>query len=415
MMKTLALSFGLFVAGVEAKATAKPEYGHAAHKSKHALLAAGDGPIKGKSAAGQHILKHAIPLDHNGNPRKKRSLNQEINISYMADYDLKFIGCYSISTWSMGELGQYDADGEDDYLVRVRQGRVAQFRLCPSDVCEDEVDRGCKEGYGDYAIDLTTFLEAYIVDMANSQEWMCEYYMEKKCNCNGDDQWDDGYNGGNNCYYQCFMENDMQYCLGDGDGNNNNNGNGDFDLEEYIICAESAYGNNNNNNGNYDNIEYIGPYCDEQGGDVYLGSFTDMYCSIATGSKTNYAYGGALPYSKESGQAIVSRDCNPFGQPADDDRYSQYQVKEDFELLYMSAAKCETDMTHNYVSETGCGYMEGLQHVSEDGIIRPGIRPNIITTAFIGLFFTSSVLLGSYVYYLRNKILSGAKVNLAYQ
>ena len=257
-------------------------------------------------------------------------------------------------------------------------------------------------GYGDYAIDLTTFLEAYIVDMANLQEWMCEYYMEKKCNCNGDDQWDDGYNGGNNCYYQCFMENDMQYCLGDGDGNNNNNGNGDFDLEEYIICAESAYGNNNNNNGNYDNIEYIGPYCDEQGGDVYLGSFTDMYCSIATGSKTNYAYGGALPYSKESGQAIVSRDCNPFGQPADDDRYSNYQVKEDFELLYMSAAKCETDMTHNYVSETGCGYMEGLQHVSEDGIIRPGIRPNIITTAFIGLFFTSSVLLGSYVYYLRN-------------
>ena len=31
-------------------------------------------------------------------------------------------------------------------------------------------------GYGDYAIDLTTFLEAYIVDMANLQEWMCEYY-----------------------------------------------------------------------------------------------------------------------------------------------------------------------------------------------------------------------------------------------
>ena len=300
-----------------------------------------------------------------------------------------------------------------------------------------------------HAINLTTFLEAYIQDMANNQEWICEYYMEKKCNCNDDDAWGDGYNGGNNCYYQCFMENDMQYCLGDGDGNNNNNGNGDFDLEEYIICAESAYGNNNNNNGNYDNIEYIGPYCNEQGGDVYLGSFTDMYCSIATGSKTNYAYGGALPYSKESGQAIVSRDCNPFGQPADDDRYSQYQVKEDFELLYMSAAKCETDMTHNYVSETGCGYMEGLQHVSEDGIIRPGIRPNIITTAFIGLFFTSSVLLGSYVYYLRNsectstrschcrdvafnqhflcmthlfplfpspaEILSGAKVNLAYQ
>ena len=106
---------------MEAKATAKPEYGHDAHKSKHALLAAGDGPIKGKLAAGQHILKHTIPLDHIGNPRKKHSLNQEINILYMADYNLKFIGCfsisaYSISTWSMGELVQYDADGEDDGL-----------------------------------------------------------------------------------------------------------------------------------------------------------------------------------------------------------------------------------------------------------------------------------------------------------
>ena len=64
-------------------------------------------------------MKYAIPLDHNGNPRKKRNQNQEINISHTADYDLKFIGFYSISMWSMGELGQYGADGEDDYLVRV--------------------------------------------------------------------------------------------------------------------------------------------------------------------------------------------------------------------------------------------------------------------------------------------------------
>eukprot|EP00588_Corethron_pennatum_P032683 CAMPEP_0194346968 /NCGR_PEP_ID=MMETSP0171-20130528/105725_1 /TAXON_ID=218684 /ORGANISM="Corethron pennatum, Strain L29A3" /LENGTH=46 /DNA_ID= /DNA_START= /DNA_END= /DNA_ORIENTATION= len=45
MMKTLALSFGLFVAGAEAKAIAKPKYDYAAHKSKYAILAAGDSPI----------------------------------------------------------------------------------------------------------------------------------------------------------------------------------------------------------------------------------------------------------------------------------------------------------------------------------------------------------------------------------
>ena len=72
MMKTLALSFGLLLAPTSAKTTAQPEFGHAAHTSKHALLSAGIRPIKGKSAAGQHLLQHAIPLDHNGNPRKKR-------------------------------------------------------------------------------------------------------------------------------------------------------------------------------------------------------------------------------------------------------------------------------------------------------------------------------------------------------
>mmetsp|Transcript_8103 Transcript_8103/g.16818 ORF Transcript_8103/g.16818 Transcript_8103/m.16818 type:complete len:83 (-) Transcript_8103:365-613(-) len=39
MMKTFALSSVFFVAGAEAKATAKLGFGLAAHKSKHALLA----------------------------------------------------------------------------------------------------------------------------------------------------------------------------------------------------------------------------------------------------------------------------------------------------------------------------------------------------------------------------------------
>ena len=50
-MKTLALSFGFFVPGAEAKATAKLEFDHAVHSSNHALFAARDGPIQGKSAA----------------------------------------------------------------------------------------------------------------------------------------------------------------------------------------------------------------------------------------------------------------------------------------------------------------------------------------------------------------------------
>eukprot|EP00587_Corethron_hystrix_P004946 CAMPEP_0113312944 /NCGR_PEP_ID=MMETSP0010_2-20120614/9569_1 /TAXON_ID=216773 ORGANISM="Corethron hystrix, Strain 308" /NCGR_SAMPLE_ID=MMETSP0010_2 /ASSEMBLY_ACC=CAM_ASM_000155 /LENGTH=392 /DNA_ID=CAMNT_0000168865 /DNA_START=36 /DNA_END=1214 /DNA_ORIENTATION=+ /assembly_acc=CAM_ASM_000155 len=369
---------------------------------RHPIMKKFDGPIKGSSKAGQRILKHARRLDN------IRKLDQEINISYLANYDLKFIGCYSISTWSMGEMGDYQADGEDDFLVRVKQGRVVQFRLCPEDSCEDDLAVGCKEGYGDYAIDLTTFLEAYVEDMANSQEWMCQYYEEKKCNCYNDDDWQDQ----NSCLYNCFVENDMSYCM-NGDGGNNNNGNQNgIELEDYIFCAE--FGDNGNG---YGDATYIGPTCDEQGGDVYLGIFSDLYCSVPASSKSysSYSYGSVMPYSVESGTPIISRDCNPFGQPSDDDRYSQYMVKEDFTLVYLSAAKCESQMTTRDVHEGACGYIEGLKHVSEDGIIRTSVRPSFASSIAIALFFTASILLGSYVYYLRNKILSGAKVNLAIQ
>jgi hypothetical protein len=97
--------------------------------------------IKLNSELGMKIMEHARLLNQNQN---------QVDISWAVDYSIKFQGCHHISQWNA------EADAADD--VRIETKRLVRFRLCPSNTCTSANAGGCKSGYGDYILDMNTFL-----------------------------------------------------------------------------------------------------------------------------------------------------------------------------------------------------------------------------------------------------------------
>lgn len=321
------------------------------------------------------------------------------NYNFLPNYSVKFQGCHSISQWNENVDDQNDVRVMTKYLVR--------YRLCPEDTCVDERSAGCSSSYGDYVVDMDTFLQSYFQGMQDMQEVLCEEAQEdcqNQCNNNDDEE---------NCMEQCYDAYDLSACY------NNENA---FDPQQYLQCAQINMQQNNNNNGgrsledqqannNYNVQYYVGPYCANQGGEIRLGVFTDDTCTTFSSSGENKYYNTyrqALPYSEES---LVTNRCLSCGM-ADNDNDGNYEALEMCQDLYQMSGKCESKMDIDYQNEASCSYIEGIKIIREDGVIRTSTtRKSKAAAVVIGLFMTLSVLLGAYVYYLRTK-LSRAQINL---
>lgn len=347
------------------------------------------GTITSNSVVGQRILAAATredaPLNGGRALDDAQNADQNANAAYLTNYSLKFQGCHEITQWN-GE-----ADGEDD--VRVSTKRLVRFRLCPSGSCQDESSAGCTSGYGDYVMDMNTFLEAYLQGVEEEKEYQCQIYMEK-CDNQCGNQDDDA------CDQACLTGYGMSECYEGEDGA--------FDLQEYVQCAEWAGNDGGNDNGN---AYYVGPYCSDQGGSIHLGLFTDETCTTFSSSDFYTLAGYELPYSDQN---LVQTDCMSCYENADDNNDNDADnVAEMCETMYQMSGKCETNMNNGYASnEAACTYIEGIKIIREGGVIRTSTTKKSKAAAIvIGLFSTVAVLLGAYVYYLRTK-LGRAKINL---
>jgi len=371
------------------------------------------GSIKADSKMGQSLLSNARKLDQNNN-------DDEVEFTWVAGYSLKFQGCHHISQWNE------EADGEDEPFIQTK--RLVRFRLCPTDTCTYEDAGGCDSGYGDYIVDMNIFLEAY---WQNKLEY-CEVYVETNCDCDGENQGDD-FNE-EYCEYDCFMDAKMDYCVDENPYEQDNGNQDDYEElepEQYAECAQWDIPDNNRRKLEEDEVEYfVGPYCSDQGGKVYLGVFTDEFCTnfaedqYGDGemSHTEFYYkmtGHQLPYASES---LVDMDCVSCKEYVEDDgnnnndQQDEDEVIEMCEELYRQAGKCETVMEEQYLrypNENACNYIEGIKIVRKDGIVVAGSSAKSKTAAiFIGIFAAAFVLLGAYVYYLKTK-LDRAKINLS--
>lgn len=376
--------------------------------------------IKADSSMGRHLISKARRLDQAGG---------EYDMSFVADYSIKFMGCHHVTQWaSAEEIEQNGNQNEDEAMTtlnaangRIRSKGLVRFRLCPSDSCFDHFNQGCSSNYGEYVVDMYQFLEVYVAWQMESAAANCATYR-------------------NTCYTQCY-ESSNAYCYSkcyakygvDASLCQNNqqaNGNEGFDLETYIGCAEYAIENADGE----EIASYLGPYCASQGGEVRLGFFMDETCSIASSQQAAYytkMTGIEVPYTTTS---LVSTNCISCQATANEENAQQNQdyynynangdknyyvataVSDMCGTLYMQSGKCESNMDSNvlpYPEEGACVYIDSVKALKNDGIIRSDQRASSKPASIaIGIFSAMAVLMAGYVVYLKGKI-SKSRVNLA--
>jgi len=343
--------------------------------------------LKADSRLGMSLLSKA---------RKLEDAADAYDYTYVADYSIKFQGCHHVSQWNL------NADDGDEN-VRIQTKRLIRFRLCPTSSCTNDKTSGCSSSYGDYIVDMDTFLTSYLTDKQETEEYNCEYAAENTCGCYNDQVDDEDA-----CLNNCYANNGMDYCI-----QNDDDGAAQFDVMDYAACAQYQAGRRLDEG---DVAYYIGASCADQGGEVHLGLFVDDTCSEKSSTSYYTLTGNQLPYSDESLVSDSCISCKESNQDAEnngDDVYDADNVREVCETLYTYAGKCETYMGIDYINENACSYIEGIKIIRDDGVIRTSAtRKSKGAAVAIGLFATTAILLGAYVYYLRTK-LGRAKINLA--
>jgi len=296
----------------------------------------------------------------------------------------------------------------------IQRKQFARFRLCPANKCSKR-GAGCKSNYGEYVVDLYTFLEAYTESKERSRRSICEN-AAWLCKCKDENRDDDGDVDDNfeyNCEYQCYNKKGLKDCLQELEREQNERNYGgdenEFRLEEYAReCREFGRDRRRLDN---DYGYYIGPYCAKQGGDIYLGMFSDDTCTnFADNNNGVSTYksltGTWLPYKATS---IVQKDCVTCIEPEryeeeDDGDDDTVEISDNCMEMYRMAGKCESNMKIDYPSENACGFVYGLQAYNEKGV--PDNSGSAVMTFFTTLFLMSSCALVFYSVYLYKKLMS---------
>lgn len=358
---------------------------------------------------GQSIMRAARRLED----------GDERDFSWTANYSIKYLGCHTVKQWNL-----YADDNED---VKIAEKRLVRFRLCPSNSCGG--GKGCSQNFGDYVVDMDTYVKAYAEAARRSMEYECQMYLYQKCNCqDGDDQGDD-FNK-EYCEYDCFSRSKKmsQNCIDKNpyeDDDNEMDRNRNMDMNRILEGGCNEFEAPDNANRRLDGQQqaddddevnyYVGSYCADQGGRIYVGLFTDDTCSVFAdknaGRTTYKALTGGLdmPYSTSSVVGNECLSCLKRKDPNHDENNDNgdIEITEACEKSIMYAGKCETKLKSGptTLNQAACEYIEGIKLTLKSGIIdTSATRPNKVVSFFIFLFAVSFVLFGSYVYYLRIKL-----------
>lgn len=421
--------------------------------------------IDGNSSLGRELINKSRRVE------QENAMNQ-IDISFVSEYSLKFMGCHHVTSWVSDEQqgqgnnnnGNNQGQGQNQaYELNAANGRIrtkglVRYKLCPTDSCS-AFGLGCTTNFGEYIVDMNSFLEIYMKWRMEAESANCDLYRNT---C-----YQECYESANaNCYTKCYNKHGVNAALCSNQGNPNNQndyssyygadenssyGNNYFDLNKYLQCGE------------YDVFDqageevahFLGPYCADQGGDIKLGFFQDQYCTIPSTLQASYIQkqlGVTIPYTKTS---LVSAEClsceateennqveqgnggnyynyysknNNYNYNRNGNNYYNYdangnrnnywanEVNEMCATMYMRSGKCETEYSGEdapYPEEGGCAYLEGVKQLQNDGIIRANQKTSSkAASVVIGLFTGVALLLGGYVYYLKSKI-QRSRVNLA--
>lgn len=271
-----------------------------------------------------------------------RALEQEEEYQVdISSYSVKFGKCQFVKTYDDERAQQEDSD------TVLSTKRFIIFRLCPSNSCSS-----CNYGYGEYMIDLETYLEATVGYQQELQEEMCKACEE--CG-NWDDQQaaDEEEQDDNAANRKLQQYNaDCDTCYDDCLKIENLEANGFVDATNFLEC-QMIYDPDDDSKG----ALYAGPFCDGQGYKINIGVFTDENCEIQDTSKDLDDYlmsddgvqmqlSHALLKTVYSSSSCVSCTApsdeeENNGEDADNGEEKEVEVLEMCQQLYEASAKCE--------------------------------------------------------------------------
>ena len=360
-------------------------------------------PTKGLMRNAKHIGGHKIRhLDQNGGDGNNYNYDEEQDITWMYQYEIRFESCHTAFTIPENDFGGLVANDS------------IEFTICPSNG-----GKNC----GRYLARMNDFLDMYTESQMEAQEYQCEMAREK-CEYEIEYQNQNGQNQNQNYdedYYmnECYKAMGKDYCV--------EYENDEFELQEYLECREWE-----GNQGNM-NMYFIGPYCANNGKEVRLGMFSDEGCAVRAqnGLQTyaTYSYGRSLPYSDES---IVSNDlaisCKQVDQNQQQYNYDEgnngnnnnnydgwnqdMDINQFCEELYWKSAKCEKGLnkasSYNWSPDNkACTYMENVLpgiDSSFAAVFGNSYNSGKAAKAFAWIFAITTAALGGYVFYLhKNK------------
>lgn len=276
-----------------------------------------------KARMAAKLLENAKETE-NSQLGKNRKLNQQAEPD-LSIYEVKFQQCQFVKAYD-DEL----AEDEDSKTV-LGVKRFVTFRLCPANNCES-----CAYDFGEYVVDMDTYLEAATEYFVQDREGMCQL-CEEVCYADDDATKNAGadYVDCNSCVDYCAYFENMDE-------------NGKY-MESYMMAeCQQVYASD-------DGTEiYAGAICSNSGASIKIGAFSDDMCSqmkkninIENYLENGLAFDDSILENVTNVDSCVSCVAKEWEIPEQNDQQQQndqeeVEVNEMCEQLYEMAAKCES-------------------------------------------------------------------------
>jgi len=397
-----------------------------------AASAAAKNPFVAKSknsAKASYVNKLVRGAKQTKNSQLGRKLNDaEDYIPDISSYSVRFEKCQFIKTYD-DEL----ADDEEFGSVLATK-RFVIFRLCPTG------ESSCNYNFGEYMIDLETYLMAATEYQQQLQEEMCQACDE----C--------GNNQNNERKRRFLVDVDCDSCYDECQKIENMEENGYIDAIEFLEC-QMVYDPEDDGG----EALYAGPICASNGQKINIGVFSDEFCYNYDSSKDveDYlvdgdGYGMKLSHAllKETYNAespiscLVVEEEDENADENEDNNNNQEEEEPEVnrmcEQLYEEAAKCEKahgfdNGYSNYYAyanqlaqeEVVCNYISSIYNgqYTESGEIKvkggnvKGESGDAATTGgqkfALTFFIIGTVGLAIYAATLHAKLTKGSSANLS--
>lgn len=313
-------------------------------------FAAKQSEISGDAKFKSQLMRNAIPTKNS----QIRRLDEDDAFD-LSNYSLKFQKCQFVKAFDQ-DLADSGAD------VMLSTDRFVIFRLCPSSSCGS-----CSSNYGEYAIDMTSYLQYTVAYRQDEQTAMCNTCNEQCYYAAEEEEAEEEYYNGRRrkLSYDSY---DCDTCVAACNKIDNMEANLYVDATTFIKCAQLQEANDDD--GNQQEALYAGPTCASQGSKIKIGVFSDENCMYLDSSKDVDNY-----LADENGQQMKishallktvydESECITCANNSDDDGAEDNEV---CESVYALSGKCEE--MHNFAGGMATASDQYTNQISSEDLV----------------------------------------------